>query len=85
MVKSRETSAEVADTAVIDKPSETQRFEISEGYPAPFGATPVDGGVNFAIFSGHSVSATLCLITLSDLQQVLGFSQNIFCYCFWWF
>nr|BAP91163.1 isoamylase1-type starch debranching enzyme [Amaranthus cruentus] len=69
MVKSRETSAEVVDTAVIDKPSETHRFEISEGYPAPFGATPVDGGVNFAIFSGHSVSATLCLIRLSDLQQ----------------
>lgn len=45
------------------------RFEVSEGSPAPFGATVRDGGINFAIFSAHSVSATLCLITLSDLQQ----------------
>ncbi|KAL9260356.1 Isoamylase 1, chloroplastic-like protein [Drosera capensis] len=47
----------------------SRRFEVSEGHPAPFGATAVDGGVNFAIFSGHAVSATLCLINLSDLQK----------------
>ncbi|KAL2902515.1 Isoamylase 1 chloroplastic [Bienertia sinuspersici] len=68
MVNARDTSAEI-DTVVIEKPSETLRFEISGGYPAPFGATARDGGVNFAIFSGNSVSATLCLITLSDLQE----------------
>lgn len=72
MVTARETSTEI-DTVVISKSPETSRFEISEGYPAPFGAIIRDGGVNFAIFSGHSVSATLCLITLSDLQKVLGF------------
>ncbi|XP_048490435.1 isoamylase 1, chloroplastic isoform X2 [Beta vulgaris subsp. vulgaris] len=70
MVTARETSTEI-DTVVISKSPETSLLEISEGYPAPFGAIVRDGGVNFAIFSGHSVSATLCLITLSDLQKAV--------------
>ncbi|XP_021277026.1 isoamylase 1, chloroplastic isoform X2 [Herrania umbratica] len=57
-----------ADTAVVEKPKK-KRFQVSEGHPAPFGATLRDGGVNFAIYSANAVSATLCLITLSDLQQ----------------
>lgn len=59
-----------AETAVVEKPKPTKRFEVSEGHPAPFGATLRDGGVNFAIYSTNAVSATLCLFTLSDLQQV---------------
>ena len=55
---------------MIEQPAKSLRFEVSQGSPVPFGATLCDGGVNFAIFSAHSVSATLCLITLSDLQQV---------------
>ncbi|KAK6944677.1 Glycoside hydrolase, family 13, N-terminal [Dillenia turbinata] len=46
-----------------------RRFQAFQGYPTPFGATPSDGGVNFAIFSGNAISATLCLITLSDLEK----------------
>ncbi|KAH9653634.1 isoamylase 1 [Citrus sinensis] len=60
-------SAEL-ETAVIEKPP-SQRFQVSKGYPTPFGATLRDGGVNFSIFSSNAVSASLCLITLSDLQE----------------
>lgn len=60
-----------AETAVVvDKPPPTRRrFEIFSGYPAPYGATPRDGGVNFSIFSSNASSATLCLISLSDLSE----------------
>ncbi|KAL9224599.1 hypothetical protein vseg_000618 [Gypsophila vaccaria] len=44
-------------------------LEIFEGFPDPLGATLYDGGVNFAIFSKHSVSATLCLFNYSDLHK----------------
>lgn len=57
------------ETAVIEKPK--QRFKVSQGDPTPYGATFRDGGVNFCIFSSNAVSATLCLITLSDLQEVI--------------
>ncbi|XVF69885.1 hypothetical protein PTKIN_Ptkin11bG0117200 [Pterospermum kingtungense] len=67
-VKARGGAAE-AETAVVEKLKLTKRFEVSEGHPAPFGATLRDGGVNFAIYSANAVSATLCLSTLSDLQQ----------------
>ncbi|XP_031373341.1 isoamylase 1, chloroplastic isoform X2 [Punica granatum] len=56
------------ETAVVDKPK-LSRFEVSQGLPVPFGATPVDGGVNFAVFSSNAVSATLCLLSLSDLRE----------------
>ncbi|GAB4838264.1 Iron-sulfur assembly protein 1 [Ancistrocladus abbreviatus] len=57
------------ETLVIEKPKKVKRYEVFEGYPTPLGATAMDGGVNFAIFSGNSVSATLCLISVSDLQE----------------
>ncbi|GMJ07178.1 hypothetical protein HRI_004387000 [Hibiscus trionum] len=57
------------ETAVVEKPKVIKRFQVSEGHPAPFGATLRDGGVNFAIYSANAVSATLCMIALSDLQQ----------------
>ncbi|KAK4757796.1 hypothetical protein SAY87_019097 [Trapa incisa] len=56
------------ETAVVEKPK-LSRFEVSAGLPTPFGATPVDGGVNFAVFSGGAVSATLCLLSPSDLRE----------------
>ena len=31
----------------------------------------LDGGVNFAVASGSATSATLCLIRLSDLPEVI--------------
>ncbi|MGI1660891.1 glycogen debranching protein GlgX [Palleronia sp. KMU-117] len=34
---------------------------VTAGRPAPLGATPTDGGVNFALFSEHATRVTLCL------------------------
>ncbi|CAA0818723.1 Isoamylase 1- chloroplastic [Striga hermonthica] len=57
-------------TVVVEKPLVMpRRFEILSGLPAPFGATARDGGVNFAVFSSNASSATLCLISLSDLAE----------------
>ncbi|CAK7345556.1 unnamed protein product [Dovyalis caffra] len=62
---------EGVDTAVVVEEEEPKlrKFQVFEGHPAPFGATVRDGGVNFAIFSANAVSATLCLISLSDLLE----------------
>lgn len=57
------------ETAVAEKPK-VWRFQVFAGFPAPFGATVRDGGVNFAIYSANAVSASLCLVSLSDLQKV---------------
>ncbi|KAJ6758966.1 ISOAMYLASE 1 CHLOROPLASTIC [Salix koriyanagi] len=58
------------DTAVVeDEGPKLRKFLVFEGHRAPFGATVRDGGVNFAIFSANAVSATLCLISLSDLHE----------------
>ncbi len=38
-----------------------QQFVARPGNPRPFGATPVSGGVNFAIFTRHATSVRLCL------------------------
>ncbi|KAJ6857585.1 isoamylase 1 [Populus alba x Populus x berolinensis] len=59
------------DTAVVveEEGPKLRKFQVFEGHPAPFGATVRDGGVNFAIFSANAVSATLCLISLSDLPE----------------
>ncbi|MEM0949432.1 MAG: glycogen debranching protein GlgX [Pseudomonadota bacterium] len=37
------------------------RLSISEGRAAPLGATPDEGGVNFAVFSAHATRMVLCL------------------------
>lgn len=59
------------ETAVVEEKTQLGgRFQVSRGYPTPFGATVRDGGVNFAIYSLNALSATLCLITLSDFQNV---------------
>jgi isoamylase len=61
------------DTAVVvveEEEPKLKKIQVFEGHPAPFGATVRDGGVNFAIFSADAVSATLCLISLSDLPEV---------------
>ncbi|WP_309110628.1 glycogen debranching protein GlgX [Saccharothrix sp.] len=36
-------------------------FEVRAGRPLPFGATPVPGGVNFAVPSNHATAVTLVL------------------------
>ncbi|KAI3875604.1 hypothetical protein MKX03_001555 [Papaver bracteatum] len=55
----------------VEKPNKflSSNFEVFSGSPMPYGATVKNGGVNFAVFSGRAVSVTLCLISLSDLQE----------------
>ncbi|PON41132.1 Glycoside hydrolase [Parasponia andersonii] len=74
LVKARNRGAD-AETA-IEGPK-FGRFQVSQGYPAPLGATPRDGGVNFAVYSANAISATLCLITLSDLDEQSRVSEEI--------
>ncbi|XP_010505692.1 PREDICTED: isoamylase 1, chloroplastic-like [Camelina sativa] len=63
-------SSEAENVAVVEKPLKSERFFVSDGLPSPFGATVrADGGVNFSVYSANSVSATICLISLSDLRQ----------------
>ncbi|XP_057995639.1 isoamylase 1, chloroplastic isoform X2 [Hevea brasiliensis] len=64
----RDGGAEVETAVVVDKPK-LGKFQVTEGYPAPFGATASDGGVNFAVYSANAVSASLCLISLDDLLE----------------
>ena len=37
------------------------RISVTAGRPSPLGATPDEGGVNFAVFSAHATRMTLCL------------------------
>ncbi|XP_024544840.1 isoamylase 1, chloroplastic [Selaginella moellendorffii] len=39
------------------------------GRPLPFGATPVEGGVNFSVHSSGAIAVSLCLFTEEDLQK----------------
>jgi len=43
---------------------------VLAGVPAPLGATALDGGVNFAVYSGGTSAASLCLFTPGDLEAV---------------
>ncbi|HSV55811.1 MAG TPA: alpha-amylase family glycosyl hydrolase, partial [Magnetospirillaceae bacterium] len=36
-------------------------YEVRPGHPQPFGAEPLDGGTNFAVFSRNATALTLCL------------------------
>ncbi|CAN6295960.1 unnamed protein product [Urochloa humidicola] len=62
----------VASVAVVDE-EEEEDAEVEERYalgnackvlagmPAPLGATALDGGVNFAVYSAGASAASLCL------------------------
>lgn len=61
------------DTAVVEKEKPRafpRRFQVLQGSPTPFGATAKEDGVNFAIYSHNATSATLCLMSPSDLPEV---------------
>src|SRR5690606_33081547 len=45
-------------------------FTIKEGAAYPLGATPLEGGVNFALFSRHAERVELCLFDSSGRQEV---------------
>ncbi|CAN1185774.1 Isoamylase 1, chloroplastic [Linum perenne] len=65
----REASVEISEPDLVVRERKLRRFQVSEGHPAPFGATARDGGVNFSVYSSNASSATLCLISLSDLSK----------------
>jgi glycogen operon protein len=48
-------------------------LHLSRGAPLPFGATPVRGGINFAIFSRHATSVTLLLFEADNPEPVQEF------------
>uniref|UniRef100_A0A1J3HWY0 isoamylase n=1 Tax=Noccaea caerulescens TaxID=107243 RepID=A0A1J3HWY0_NOCCA len=67
--KDRRRSVEAENVVVVEEPPKSERFLLSDGLPSPFGATVRDNGVNFSVYSANSVSATICLCSLSDLRQ----------------
>ena len=72
-------TTEPENVAVVEKPPLSKRFLVSDGLPSQFGATVRDGGVNLSVYSANSVSATICLISLSDLRQVSRFPHARVC------
>ncbi|XP_056174749.1 isoamylase 1, chloroplastic isoform X2 [Syzygium oleosum] len=56
------------ETAVVERPRPSS-FQVSRGRPTPLGATARDGGVNFSVYASNAASATLCLISLADLNE----------------
>ncbi|KAL5974194.1 hypothetical protein ACLOJK_030857 [Asimina triloba] len=70
VVKASDGGAETGMAVVVEKPSLLRGLEVLAGSPSPFGATARDGGVNFAVLSSNASSATLCLFSPSDLQEV---------------
>lgn len=61
--------AEAVETAVVEKPI-LRGIKVFAGMPEPFGATLLEGGVNFAVYSSGATSAALCLFSVADLQAV---------------
>jgi hypothetical protein len=43
-------------------------FAVRPGFPTPFGATPVAGGVNFAVYSRHATECALVLFETGGRQ-----------------
>ena len=56
---------------VVDYPThEIAGFSLRRGTPYPLGATVVEGGVNFAVFSKHATSCTLVLFKRGATQPM---------------
>lgn len=71
ILNSASESGDAETAVVVEKPpTKPRRFEVFPGHPTPFGATVREGGVNFAVYSSNASSATLCLISISDLREV---------------
>ena len=56
IVNASDGGAEAEMAALVVEKPKSRQFQAFEGFPAPFGATARDGGVNFAVFSRNSVS-----------------------------
>ena len=48
----------------------TDALRITRGHPLPFGATPMRGGINFAVFSKHASSISLVLFSPNCEQPI---------------
>jgi glycogen debranching enzyme GlgX/4-alpha-glucanotransferase len=46
------------------------KFEIVEGVPEPLGATLMEGGANFALYSHHAESVVLCLFDETGQTEI---------------
>src|SRR5690606_12033134 len=46
------------------------QLPLAAGWPAPLGATPMEGGVNFALFSAHAERVQLCLFSPDGTREV---------------
>jgi isoamylase len=46
------------------------RYQIVPGAITPMGSTPVDGGVNFALFSAHAEKVELCLFSEDGQTEI---------------
>lgn len=46
------------------------RYTVTEGAPYPLGATLIDGGVNFALFSQHAQKVELCLFDPTGTKEL---------------
>jgi glycogen operon protein len=44
--------------------------QLAPGWPMPFGAHPVDGGVHFAVWSEHASAIELCLFTADGSREL---------------
>lgn len=53
-----------------------ERFKTSPGFPFPFGPSKHDKGYNFALFSHHATSVTLCLFEPKEDKIVAKFVLN---------
>ncbi|MEL6644349.1 MAG: glycogen debranching protein GlgX [Pseudomonadota bacterium] len=52
------------------------RFSVHAGRPAPLGATPDEGGVNFAVFSANATRMTLCLFDEAGLETRIDLPER---------
>ena len=50
-------------------------LELWPGEAYPLGATVVEGGINFAIYSEHATSVTLCLFDAQDNEQRIALKE----------
>jgi isoamylase len=62
-----EPAAEQSDEVSI---GDTMAFTIKEGAAYPLGATPTEGGVNFALFSQHAEKVELCLFDATGEKEI---------------
>lgn len=46
-------------------------YTVKEGFAYPLGATPLEGGVNFALFSKHAEKVELCLFDPSGQEELV--------------